>query len=1695
MIDNIALSAGQSISFSYPVRYRPTQTTTIWVTDTNNDWWLDITTTPNDSCVPTQVTYVSNQWSTYTNTTQTLTDTWNQQLQNSINNQLSWVMNASAQVQNGSGWINSIPWLDQALEKRDIVDPSTLSLNANFDLNILQDKKLEKDIDDVVKGLCQWFGGWWGKLPVPFNMALLAPWDINVFGCKVWTDKGLPAFFFPGTLQTPAGPIPIPYWLKGAGDGFYRAWWGAYPSMIRIYVAPTLTMSVWVAVCFWPYWAWIRLPNPIKHIAGNCIVIAKKSWNGGSRPSQTNWHPQSLVNNTTTQWWWNNQRVCNNIAPSTTRPTSPFVASVYNGSRDLPANPASASNVQPLWAQQWTYLWVINFDTQPYATKRSDAAAGKAQLKWGKAIKLQIEWGNVKWLIKCVINKRLDNQVRYMINNLTNMSINVYLPDISQLAQWFKDVQLDNIGTIFDTFKKWWNPTSPAGSILKNLVTKSSDESSVIPSKDDVSDTSDIINNPFNGLSSRFEQVPLIRVNTKNVTVQVPFIYSEEITSYSAKLQAFLKTSANNLKERENLIKDLRWRCEKESNASRIEACNKQLASYIDISTKTKQLESSVKENLQILQAYKRFPLELQSWLTVSQRYITETTDTVQGISSDITSWLNTNAMRFDKYVDTIILMISAVKSWQALIDFSTSRKSKCWQCTVDNYDYYSCTLWLLCPKLPILAIPPFKLPNIFIDLSRIRLGMDVVLPNVHFVPKSIPLPALPQLPIPPTVTADFTIWYSATIPSIPQLPAPPRLPELPSFIPSIDLNLPTLPPAPKVPRISPAITATLKITSTIGKVLCIVKNGIGLVWEKWVKTRIEQLTQRTRSLQPFDNLSITRVTPPLRWFDLKVDTYLNFEMNFDILYKVLDDLTKKINKKTNTIMSANGNIDWLSQQAWAASQTLQEWVDKWNINIQWYSEPELVDPNVLRKDISKEIAALKDSEYSKQYSHHVAAVENLLSTDTNVKPDTQSIQKATQALQWMLQQTSKWLEKHKQAINSYDTFLDQVNSDILVNDTSIQWDITATLFTANPKTVETIKSAENPMKSYLDLQEKIAQWFSKALDNHTPEELNMGAFTHNKLQSLFNKTQEKITAIRWYVPASETNHQTTSIIKEIASTTQAIIAPSVQAASTPVAISASNATNIRRDEHSIYTNQTTYSEKKNDWMEFTRYYDFETITKHSDFATKVDDQGFLNRYSSAFNVWTPATSMTSFIVDGQSNTNTNLRWKNTAHSAYLIMLTDAIYAKHDLNYTRTVARKYVVAYASGENMNTTFITMPDWDTKRVTDLVGNSIIEAIPFLPEDNISVSLRLSWNKRSYASITPLMITDRWATSTMRIGAPRSTQETLGVQRRWDTTPPVATARIRDRISWNTIAQWITVRVPRNGQYDLIVQRTDDGVIRENSITNITNVTKIFTGDNATIERLNTADSLTLLASAYDQSNNIGTQTIQVFFEDPTITVESVQQQWDERNISSLLSQTYPDGFVRFYNQRSSDFSLLTWTDQGQQRSDFTTNTTQSVTGWVFYDADTISLFTNTQERIARIEKKTGKIIVEPTRRERIALRLDFTQNTPSILIIDTTIQKTLFSLYLKANRLTSLTTTNPFVLQTLTDTIWTFQWGSCIKDENWVCVVYITTQWDIYSPDIQKTRIWWTYEYEWWVRYNITIDGKEAWRTLFIPMQLQ
>ncbi|MDR2415345.1 MAG: hypothetical protein LBD75_01710, partial [Candidatus Peribacteria bacterium] len=189
-------------------------------------------------------------------------------------------------------------------------------------------------------------------------------------------------------------------------------------------------------------------------------------------------------------------------------------------------------------------------------------------------------------------------------------------------------------------------------------------------------------------------------------------------------------------------------------------------------------------------------------------------------------------------------------------------------------------------------------------------LNLDILLPNFNFQPVKIDLPQIPNLPNPPPLqlNGDITLPIFPRIPAIPELPSPPHLPELPSFIPNIKIELPILPPAPALPEIPHTFEATLKFAETIGRIYCIIKQGIGLVGEGEVKAKIEQLTERTYEVPWIDKIldltNIEALKPKLQGFDYEIDAQTNIQFNFSMIYAFLDAVTKHINNLSTSVVS-----------------------------------------------------------------------------------------------------------------------------------------------------------------------------------------------------------------------------------------------------------------------------------------------------------------------------------------------------------------------------------------------------------------------------------------------------------------------------------------------------------------------------------------------------------------------------------------------------------------------------------------------------------------------------------------------------------------------------------------------------------------------------------------------------------------------
>ncbi len=147
---------------------------------------------------------------------------------------------------------------------------------------------------------------------------------------------------------------------------------------------------------------------------------------------------------------------------------------------------------------------------------------------------------------------------------------------------------------------------------------------------------------------------------------------------------------------------------------------------------------NSVQKNIEILEKYRNLPLQLYQYVHALDFYLRQVICVVSKYVDLIIGWLNRNSKIFEKWVDAIITIINVIKTWQILIDISVNWKTTCGKCRADNGDLYDCILIGLCPNLPVLPIPPFRIPDIFVDLSHINLGLTVVLPKIKINPVPI---------------------------------------------------------------------------------------------------------------------------------------------------------------------------------------------------------------------------------------------------------------------------------------------------------------------------------------------------------------------------------------------------------------------------------------------------------------------------------------------------------------------------------------------------------------------------------------------------------------------------------------------------------------------------------------------------------------------------------------------------------------------------------------------------------------------------------------------------------------------------------------------------------------------------------------------------------------------------------------------
>jgi len=72
---------------------------------------------------------------------------------------------------------------------------------------------------------------------------------------------------------------------------------------------------------------------------------------------------------------------------------------------------------------------------------------------------------------------------------------------------------------------------------------------------------------------------------------------------------------------------------------------------------------------------------------------MSEISSVINNFFGTLSLWMKTNATRYSQYIDSLILVMTTIQTYQAIIDLSVNRSEKCSSCTNDNYDQFACKL------------------------------------------------------------------------------------------------------------------------------------------------------------------------------------------------------------------------------------------------------------------------------------------------------------------------------------------------------------------------------------------------------------------------------------------------------------------------------------------------------------------------------------------------------------------------------------------------------------------------------------------------------------------------------------------------------------------------------------------------------------------------------------------------------------------------------------------------------------------------------------------------------------------------------------------------------------------------------------------------------------------------------------------
>ncbi|QQR54753.1 S-layer homology domain-containing protein [Candidatus Peregrinibacteria bacterium] len=462
--------------------------------------------------------------------------------------------------------------------------------------------------------------------------------------------------------------------------------------------------------------------------------------------------------------------------------------------------------------------------------------------------------------------------------------------------------------------------------------------------------------------------LPIIDIQTEKVYIHYPALTEEEVEIFQKDMGEWtVRTKSNFAIFKEQF--ELRRLAGEEISAAEEQA-------YDELVLAVDEAITAVESNMAILESYKDIPEQILEIRTMQAQYAKVIVCYLDAILDYTAGYLSENLQRVEAWAQFVVDLRDVVDGWQVLIDLSADFMDSCDKCTNQRYSGLQLlfSLFVFMPEFPVVELP--KLPDIVIDVSHIQAGVDILWPDIEFVPERIDIPELPELVFPSArFNLDTELDIDLDIPTLPEFQLNFELPQLPALtLP----ELPSLPPPPSIPELDPTLKASLEVASNVLKLVCIIRSGFIPTPESQLKARIEEITERPGGTFVAADFASTVEWPAFNYDFLKrieINTYLNLNADFTPLFDVMEHLGAQTEELSeNTAEGISGPLQDLANEiqealTGAGENTSIDIDAELNVDLESYVHPAVQTAELYKDDplVQQNLIALQQVMHSLQ--------------------------------------------------------------------------------------------------------------------------------------------------------------------------------------------------------------------------------------------------------------------------------------------------------------------------------------------------------------------------------------------------------------------------------------------------------------------------------------------------------------------------------------------------------------------------------------------------------------------------------------------------------------------------------------------------------------------------------------------------------